>query len=384
LTSVISAQENWGPAEQLWIYGSIDPIRLDPIFSPNANETIFTCDDDGYNSHRIYIANGNNPQNRTLFLDDSLSVGGYDDVTPYLAYDLSFFYFASNRPGGYGGFDIWMCEWLNGEWTLPFNLGPNINSELDDVSPSLTGLNDELYFQRGEYDTFGLSEGAIFFSEVVGGQWSVAIDLPYPVNSDYDDIGPVVNIQGTKLYFLSDRPNNTDLSRVAWVSYREANVWQEPTILLGEVNEIIDYYPPWYGYYNPESLSIDFTNMRLLFYKTGIDYGMPDYDLKVFESTLFTGIDDDITLTPDNISISAYPNPFNSSINITLDNVINGTLTIYDLLGRAVIIFDLDASNNSINWDGHDSQNNECVSGIYFIRLSSAKSIVTRSVTLLK
>jgi len=384
LTSVISAQENWGPAEELWTYPGIDRVRLDPTFSPNANETIFTDFGNGTYNHRIFIANQNNPSNKALFLDDSLSIIGYDDVTPCLSFDLSYLYFSSNRPGGYGGYDIWMSDWINSEWTMPVNLGPEINGELDDVAPSLAGMNDKIYFQRGEYDAFGLSEGSLFFSELEGGQWSNAVELPQPINSDYNDISPAVNMQGTKLYFISDRPNNTDLTRAAWVSYKENDTWLAPSMLLGEVNEIVDYHPPSYGYYDPQSLSIDFTGMRLMFYKHGIAYPMPDYDMVVYESTLLTGVDEDIVLRPADISISAYPNPFNSSVNITVTGLVSRTLTIYDLLGRAVKSFDLDVLNNSIIWNGRDSRDNECVSGIYFINLNSNGATIAKPITLLK
>src|SRR5690606_29257123 len=53
-----------------------------------------------------------------------------------LSLDESVLYFSSNREGGFGGFDIYRVVKLpNGEWSLPKNLGPTINTEFDEDAP---------------------------------------------------------------------------------------------------------------------------------------------------------------------------------------------------------------------------------------------------------
>lgn len=58
-----------------------------------------------------------------------------DDKCPYI-YDNTMV-FTSNRPGGYGGFDLYKSTYQNSEWTTPVNLGPNVNSEADEYRPIL-------------------------------------------------------------------------------------------------------------------------------------------------------------------------------------------------------------------------------------------------------
>ncbi|RME93642.1 MAG: hypothetical protein D6767_00580 [Candidatus Hydrogenedentota bacterium] len=61
----------------------------------------------------------------------------YEEVTPFITSDLKTIYFSSNRPGGYGGFDVYMSRRLDDtwqHWTKPVNLGPEINSESDEIS----------------------------------------------------------------------------------------------------------------------------------------------------------------------------------------------------------------------------------------------------------
>lgn len=65
----------------------------------------------------------------------------FSETTPFLASDNQTLYFASNRPGGQGGFDIWVSKRLNRtwqKWSKPINLGETINSKEDDLYYSLT------------------------------------------------------------------------------------------------------------------------------------------------------------------------------------------------------------------------------------------------------
>ena len=65
----------------------------------------------------------------------------FAETTPFLASDNQTLYFASNRPGGQGGFDIWVSKRLNRtwqKWSKPINLGEKINSKEDDMYYSLT------------------------------------------------------------------------------------------------------------------------------------------------------------------------------------------------------------------------------------------------------
>ena len=63
----------------------------------------------------------------------------YQEASASLASDEAVMYFSSNRPGGYGGKDLYMVKRLPiGEWGLPKNMGPNINSEHDEDAPFIS------------------------------------------------------------------------------------------------------------------------------------------------------------------------------------------------------------------------------------------------------
>jgi len=74
----------------------------------------------------------------------------YDESRPFIASDESYLLFASNRPGGIGGHDIYISFASNDRWTQPVNLGARINSQLDDLSPQVTPDNKFILFDRTE------------------------------------------------------------------------------------------------------------------------------------------------------------------------------------------------------------------------------------------
>lgn len=129
---------------------------------------------------------------------------GYSYAHPCLINDGLSLLFSSDIPGGYGGFDLYITHFdsTTGEWSYPSNLGPDINTEGDEIFPVLYG--DRLIFSSngmpgfGGYDLFsvsynsrGVAPGSVFH-------------FPYPVNSIFNDyyMRPVSD---RNAYFISDR-----------------------------------------------------------------------------------------------------------------------------------------------------------------------------------
>lgn len=95
--------------------------------------------------------------------DQAFAYNGVDYSTgfPSLTEDGQVMYFCSNQEGGMGGFDIYVTRKVNGEWTNPQNLGPEINTIGNEITPQI--LDNELYFSSdyhtglGGYDVFSYS-----------------------------------------------------------------------------------------------------------------------------------------------------------------------------------------------------------------------------------
>jgi len=74
--------------------------------------------------------------------------GKYWDGHPYNSPDETFLIFYSNRPGGYGRGDLYFSYNRNGIWTTPENLGASVNSEAQEITPHLSPDRKFLYFGR--------------------------------------------------------------------------------------------------------------------------------------------------------------------------------------------------------------------------------------------
>lgn len=159
----------------------------------------------------------------------------YQEASATLSPDKTTLIFSSNRPGGYGGKDLYRVRRLpNGEWSLPKNLGPVINTPFDEDAPHLDVDGRTLYFASKGHTTIGGYD--IFRSTLTGRDtWTTPENLGYPVNTVDDDLYLSLDAGGRTGYFSSARPGgfgNQDIYSVEFV-YRRAF-----TVVVG--GELID------------------------------------------------------------------------------------------------------------------------------------------------
>jgi len=142
-------------------------------------------------------------------------------------------YFASDRPGGFGGFDIWVStrETIDAPWGEPVNLGPNVNSSEREIAPAISPDGLELYF------TFYQDRNIRVCSRPSkDGPWSSPGLLGPPVGLHQDQY-PEVSADGLSLYFESMRPGGYG-SYDIYVATRatENDPWGPPVNLGPTVN----------------------------------------------------------------------------------------------------------------------------------------------------
>ncbi|HBC45544.1 MAG TPA: hypothetical protein DCZ43_00715 [candidate division Zixibacteria bacterium] len=88
---------------------------------------------------------------------------------------------------------------------------------------------------------------------------------------------------------------------------------------------------------------------------------------------------------PDKMSLTAYPNPFNAQVNLTVSGGGNdGNIGIYDITGRQIRSLDYLASSASVIWDGKSDLGTPVASGVYFARIISGEKTAGVKLTLLK
>ena len=116
--------------------------------------------------------------------------------------------FSSDMPWGYGGSDLYMVRWEGGErWSNPVNLGPNVNTEGNELFPFM--MNDSVLFFASD-GQMGMGGLDIFEAHSESGTWSKPDNLGYPINSPQDDFSFICDSTGLAGYFSSSRNGNTD------------------------------------------------------------------------------------------------------------------------------------------------------------------------------
>jgi len=125
--------------------------------------------------------------------------------------DANKIYFSSDRPGGYGGRDIYTAEALeDGSWGNIQNLGDVINTQFDDDSPFIYSDDKSLYFSSEGHSSMGGHD--LFYTKVdSNGKWSPPVNIGYPINTTDDDRYYVVSSDGKLGLFSSARANGENL-----------------------------------------------------------------------------------------------------------------------------------------------------------------------------
>ena len=119
-----------------------------------------------------------------------------------MSYDGNTFYFVSNRDGGLGGHDIYMCtKDIKGKWGKAINLGPAVNTIYDEDGVFMMPDGKTLYFSSKGHNTMGGYD--IFKTVNVNGIWSTPENMGYPVNDSDDDVFFVLSANGRRGYYAA-------------------------------------------------------------------------------------------------------------------------------------------------------------------------------------
>lgn len=126
------------------------------------------------------------------------------ETQPSISFDGKTLYFVSNRPGGFGGSDIWMSSKNEqNEWGKPENMGPYINSRKDEISPFIHYDDQTLYF--ASEGMAGMGRLDLYLSKrQPDGEFGPARNLGYPINTEKDESSLFVNMAGNLALFSSE------------------------------------------------------------------------------------------------------------------------------------------------------------------------------------
>ena len=174
-----------------------DPVNITPDLKSDGDLYISCLADNG---NTLYMSKDNDIESDIYFsrydgvkwspaepVSDVINTS-YWESHAFVTEDGSAMVFASNRPGGMGGLDLYISYKNDrGGWGQPVNLGPDINTPFNEDRAFLINNGKQLFFcSQGHYNMGGFD---LFRSEELeNNNWSKPENLGYPINSSDDDV----------------------------------------------------------------------------------------------------------------------------------------------------------------------------------------------------
>ncbi|MCA6073322.1 OmpA family protein [Fulvivirga sedimenti] len=186
-----------------------------------------------YDGGNIYVSkNEKGTWGQPTPLDESVNTIFWETSATITA-DGNTLYFASERPDGIGGLDIYKTELGdNGQWKKPVNLGKVINTRYNEDAPYITPDGSRLYFGSAGHPGMGAED--IFYSDIINGELQPPVNLGYPINSIYLDNYFIPNTDGKSGYLASMRPGGKGMADIFYVEYDLTPVNKKPLIASAE------------------------------------------------------------------------------------------------------------------------------------------------------
>lgn len=180
------------------------------IISQDGTELVFAANNrpDGFGGFDLYISYLT-PQGWSEAINLGSTINSpYWDSQPCLSPDKRDLYFASRRPGGFGGTDLYVShKQANGKWGEPENMGPTINTAGEEQSPFIHADNQTFYFSSNGLPGYG-DEDIFVMRKGPNGSWSKPQNLGYPINTINQEGTLFVDADGKTAYYASDRSDS--------------------------------------------------------------------------------------------------------------------------------------------------------------------------------
>lgn len=157
-----------------------------------------------------------------------------DEIAACISNDGNTIFFASDRKGGMGGTDIYMCrKMFGGQWGEPRNMGPAINSVLDEDFPNISPDGRTLYFSSKGHASMG---GYDIFKATWNDsarQFMNPKNMGYPINTSYDDMNFRISRSGRYGYLAAVRGGGAGDYDIYRVTFNDVET--DYTVMIGQI-----------------------------------------------------------------------------------------------------------------------------------------------------
>jgi tetratricopeptide (TPR) repeat protein len=147
---------------------------------------LFLSKSDTYSSDLYFSTFDGKKWGKAVKLNKNINTKGWESHA-FISEDGNFLVFASDRPGGFGGLDIYISKKDNSDWGPAVNLGQEINTPFNEDRPFLINNGKTLFFASQDHDNIGGYD--IFKSDMQSNSlWSKPQNLGYPLNTPDDNM----------------------------------------------------------------------------------------------------------------------------------------------------------------------------------------------------
>jgi len=197
-----ASDTKWNKPEPL---AALNTVGEDAVIAISpSGQTLFTYLSSTKNPGDIMVSKlVGNEYSAPIALNSNINTVDFWEGSCTISADGKYLYFASERPEGLGGRDIWVSENIDGDWGPAVNMGPNVNTVYDDDAPFIHPDGITLFFSSKGHQSIGGYD--IMFSIKEGNEWTKPKSMGIPLNTTEDDRYYVINSKGDKGYFSSDR-----------------------------------------------------------------------------------------------------------------------------------------------------------------------------------
>ena len=174
-----------------------------PVLTADNSSIIFTARNDLEDENIYFSENKNNTWSKPISISNEINTP-YNEGTCSISADGKIMVFTScEGRDSFGSCDLFITKKEGDKWTTPQNLGPNINSNFWDSQPSLSSDGSKLFFSSER--PLGLGKKDIWMSELdEKGNWKKAVNLGKNINTSYDEVSPFIHANGYSLFFSSN------------------------------------------------------------------------------------------------------------------------------------------------------------------------------------
>jgi ankyrin repeat protein len=171
----------------------------------------------------------------------------YWDGSPSFSHDGSRLFFHSHHPVIEGGepredADIWYVEKDGEDWGSPIHVGSPVNTDKEEFEPTVSASGD-LYYVGSNYDD-GLGTSDIYAAELIDGEYTAPRNLGTAINTEYNELSPILARDDSYLLFVSNRPYLRRETLRLYVSFRQANgSWTDAVALGRTINQGHTWHP---------------------------------------------------------------------------------------------------------------------------------------------